>query len=620
MHENNEPHRTEVPPETYRIALPGPPDAGADGWIRILLAAVALLALAGFGLSLGAGAESTSETEEEEMLGWATARQAERQSLRQSFERRRAETGSAYLEAASELYEERGYQALWVDHQRIHPRAEMVTGVLGRCRLATFPEGLEPRRLARALELMRRYPAQPEVRDELELRLTEAFVYCAEHLRRSAEAAGWDMDRPPAPEPIDALRLAAEPELTPAEVNEALVGMNPTHPLAARLEQAVERYGRIVDLGGWPRLGDVPKLHLGDTMAPDAWETLVERLQKEGYLGETVGERNRYGSEIEAAIRRFQGSHGLDEDGKLGSDTLAALEVPAGDRLAQLELNLMRSHWLPVPVSGREVLVNLPSFRLWVLEGGEPIESMKVIVGKPSWPTPVLTDTIEYLVVNPAWNVPSTIARHEILPRLRKEPEKLIAEGFEVVTGLGDEARYYDLANLDAETLAASDAEWRFRQRPGAFNPLGKIKFIFPNQHSVYLHDTSAPRAFARAHRALSHGCVRVEQPRRLVQALLGTAEAQQVLAALDSGVRDTSYLSRPTPVAIVYLTAWVDADGTVGFYEDVYDRDRSLLQTLTAQPQAGSANPATQIAQLTGEGSSRAHAGAAITARSSAL
>jgi murein L,D-transpeptidase YcbB/YkuD len=271
---------------------------------------------------------------------------------------------------------------------------------------------------------------------------------------------------------------------------------------------------------------------------------------------------------LAAAVSRFQRRHGLEVTGKVDEETLAELNVPVEDRIRQLQVNMERWRWMPASLGDRYIMVNVPEFRLDVIEGGKTAMTMRVIVGKDQSRTPAFSDKMSYIEVNPYWNIPESIANEEILPKLDSDPGYLAREGIE---------------RVDPSQVGSG-----LRQPPGPTNPLGQLKFMFPNDFNIYLHDTPAGHLFAKEERLFSHGCIRIEKPFELAVYLLRddpkwSPEALQ--AAIDSGENKSISLSRPLPVHILYWTAWVDGDGTVELRRDVYGHDVRLEEALAAEP-----------------------------------
>jgi len=268
--------------------------------------------------------------------------------------------------------------------------------------------------------------------------------------------------------------------------------------------------------------------------------------------------RKRLAAEGLGDLRGFQQRRGLPPTGTLDGETLRALAVPPQARVKQIEANLERWRRLPHDLGNRYVWVNLADFTLAAYDAGSRVLQMKIIVGSQYSPTPIFFDRVAYLIFNPYWLIPPTIAREEILPKGREYMER---EGIK------------------------TDSEGRLRQGPGPKNPLGRIKFMFPNQFDVYLHDTSKAELFARQDRTLSHGCVRVEKPVDLAAFVLsGKWSREQIIAIIESGENKRADVPDPVPVYILYWTAWVDSDGTMEFRDDVYGYDQALQQELTVE------------------------------------
>jgi murein L,D-transpeptidase YcbB/YkuD len=314
--------------------------------------------------------------------------------------------------------------------------------------------------------------------------------------------------------------------------------------------------------------------------------TLRERLIALGDLAPDSPVTPSYEGALVAAVQSFQGRHGLTEDGIIGAATLAQLQVPPAARVRQLELMLERLRWTPLLLGPRMVVVNIPEFvlRAYEVQGERVIvrAAMKVIVGKAlDTRTPLIVEPMRSIEFQPFWNVPPSIARGEVVPRLRRDPAYWQREGFEFVTAGGTVVDALSPALLDA-TLAGTA---RIRQRPGPRNALGDIKFVFPNREHIFLHHTPSVGLFERDRRDFSHGCIRVEQPVALAQFVLdgmpGWNEAR-IRAAMTEGEPTTVRLAAPVPVLIAYGTAIVRA-GRVHFFSDLYGHDRRLDTALRA-------------------------------------
>jgi murein L,D-transpeptidase YcbB/YkuD len=287
-----------------------------------------------------------------------------------------------------------------------------------------------------------------------------------------------------------------------------------------------------------------------------------------------------YEAALADAVAAFQERHGLGADGVIGRATLAQLQVAPAARARQIELTMERLRWTPLTRAPRMITVNIPEFvlRAYEVVDGKPVvrEQMKVIVGRAlNTRTPLFDEDMRFIEFSPYWNVPPSIARKELVPRLRRDPGHFTQEGFEFVTKGGSVDTTLSAAALDAVMAGQS----RIRQRPGPKNALGDIKFVFPNSDNIYLHHTPSTSLFERDRRDLSHGCIRVEAPVALAKFVLaGQAEwtEERIRTAMDRGQSATLRLAEPLPVVIAYGTSLVKG-GHIHFFDDIYGHDRLL-------------------------------------------
>jgi murein L,D-transpeptidase YcbB/YkuD len=374
-------------------------------------------------------------------------------------------------------------------------------------------------------------------------------------------------------DPVERLRAG----LAAGKLRATVQAAEPQLPLYAQVKAALAHY-RDLAKQPYPAL-PVPQAKVKPGGAyPDA-QALFERLVLLGDLPADAPPpaEGMYGDTLEEGVRHFQSRHGLEEDGVLGRGTVNALNVPPAQRVRQLELTLERLRWLPDFGPGPLIVVDLPAYRLWALQNGstEPPLEMRVVVGSAvKTETPLFVGQMRYLEFNPYWNVPRSILEKEILPKLARDRAYLKQHDMETVPP-------------DASVADLKAGRARVRQRPGAKNSLGPIKFAMPNPMDIYLHSTSARELFERSRRDLSHGCIRVEHPAALAQYVLGGQRqwsADAIQEALQPGPTKHVDLPRSIPVVLFYATAIVDSEGGARFAADIYGRDVKLEQELAAR------------------------------------
>lgn len=413
----------------------------------------------------------------------------------------------------------------------------------------------------------------------LDILLTDALARFAYHLRfgkanpRQIDR-NWNYSR--ALETRDPARWMFE-VITERRITEALGELQPHTPTYTALQQALVRYRAIADGGGWPRVTPGPTLKPG--MRDARITTLRERLAAENFAGSTaVADLTHYDPALELAVREFQRRRGLAEDGAVGKKTLAALNVPAAGRVTTLRVNLERIRWIFRDLEDELLVVNIAAFQAAYLRHGEILWRARAVVGRPYRQTPIFKAHLTHVITNPTWTIPPTILRQDVLPAMARDPAYLAAKHLRVFDRTG---RAVNPDTIDWQRRPGDGFPYVLRQDPGAHNALGRIKFMFPNPHFVYLHDTPSRDLFERAERTFSSGCIRVERPFELAAALLHGDAAWQP----DKILRETQPrrfdLSREVTVMLLYLTAFADADGEVQFRRDVYARDADVLRAL---------------------------------------
>ncbi|AXS42446.1 murein L,D-transpeptidase [Breoghania sp. L-A4] len=292
-----------------------------------------------------------------------------------------------------------------------------------------------------------------------------------------------------------------------------------------------------------------------------------------GYVG-----TDEYTPELVALVKDFQKENNLSADGVVGSNTIRALVgVSNDDKIEKLVLAMERVRWLPRQLGDRRVFINQPAFTATYLQSGRDPLTMRVVVGKKSNQTNFFYDTIETVEYNPYWGVPYSIIVNEMMPKLREDPGYLDRIGYEVTTPSG---RQVSSAAVDWHSVATKQSSINVRQRPGSSNALGELKILFPNKHHIYMHDTPAKALFKRDMRAFSHGCVRLADPRGMAAAVLGKT-TDYVASRIAQGRNDSDDVGGNIPVYVAYFTAWPQADGEMGYFADIYDRDAHLRRAI---------------------------------------
>jgi L,D-transpeptidase YcbB len=335
-------------------------------------------------------------------------------------------------------------------------------------------------------------------------------------------------------------------------------------------EKAIERYADIVAHGGWPQVPSVSALRLGDRHPTVT--ALRARLAVSGDIDPNAVGNDIYDSYVESAVRRFQARHGLTTDGVVRGETLAALNVPAPARLAQLKVNLTRLRALSANLSPRYVVCNLPAARIEAIENGAAVSRHTAVVGKPDRPSPEINSKIIQINFNPYWTVPPSIVQKDLIPRMQDQPDYLSSNHIRIF-----DAAHRELEPSQINWYSEDATHYSFKQDPGSFNSLGSIRINFPSQYGVYMHDTPLKNLFGDDFRFHSSGCVRVQNVRQLVAWLLEGNKGwslDDIDRVIKSGDQKNVELKKQVPLHWVYITGWATEDGVVQFREDIYGKD----------------------------------------------
>jgi murein L,D-transpeptidase YcbB/YkuD len=476
-------------------------------------------------------------------------------------------------DALSAFYAKRNYQPIWTAADSAERRA-ILLGALSRAADHGLPvQRYDARALAEALRAAR----TEGDRARIEVRMTRALLDYAHDLHSGVLE----------PKKIDSTIVRTLPRLEDAQVltvAEAgdlagfLGSLAPTAPAYAQLIKAKIGIERQIARGGWgAELTSRPK----PGSSGDAVVALRDRLVAMGYL--SLSASRDYDAEIQRAVQRFQLAHGLNADGIVDESTLTEMNVPPEQRLKSVLVALERERWMNIERGRRHIWVNQTDFTARIIDDGKETFVTRAVIGKnvPDQRTPEFSDEMEYMVVNPSWSVPRSITTKEYLPLLKKNPNA--AGHLKIVDSRG---RVVDRGSINFGKYTAANFPFAMRQPPSDGNALGLVKFMFPNQWNIYLHDTPSKSLFQREVRAFSHGCVRLGDPFDFAYALLGAQSDDPVglfQGVLKSGREQAIKLEQHVPVHLVYFTAFPGPKGEMNYRRDIYGRDAAIYQALIA-------------------------------------
>jgi murein L,D-transpeptidase YcbB/YkuD len=419
---------------------------------------------------------------------------------------------------------------------------------------------------------------------KLDVLLTDAFLLLGSHLYYGKvdpekEGADWKMQRK---DPALRIDLKLEEALIGNEVDNELDMLAPTYRSYWKMK---EELAFFLNLDGqlWPAIISDKTVKPGDSsqIVPKVRQRLIKlRYKLSDSISVTLDE------ELEKQLKMFQGDWGLNTDGVIGKSTLEYLNCMPLKLIGQLKVNMERFRWLPPQVTEKHIVVNIANFKLDLITGTDTLISMRAVVGMETKKTPVFNESMTYIVFSPAWTVPNTILQEDVIPELIKGPGYLIRKNMKLLRNDGSELAYSD---VDWSTISISNFPYMVRQAPGPGNSLGRVKFMFPNDYDVYIHDTPSKSFFARDARAVSHGCIRVEDPFDLAVLLLSDApdwSPDNIRNAMQQTEELTVLLKVPVDVMVIYLTAWTDGKDRIQFRNDIYQNDGKVLEALNQKPE----------------------------------
>lgn len=419
--------------------------------------------------------------------------------------------------------------------------------------------------------------------------LSDAFLSLASHLQAGkvdplALSTEWEANRR-----HSNLSALLQRVTDSGDVARVLDSLRPKQSRYYRLKIALTKVSALSNLAWQHPLAETPllKLSTSDNRIP----VITQRLKvwgdlHSGHVLESGGPADdefplMYTPALAEAVKMFQRRHGLEADGIIGRETIKAINISPEERAKQIIVNMERWRWLAADLGDKHLLVNIAAFELKIIDNNETVFVKPVMVGRNYRKTPVFSNKIRYLVLNPTWTVPYKLAVQDKLADIQKDPGYLNRLGIRVFRG--DSAVAIDPYTIHWNEITTRNFPFRLVQGPGPQNALGQVKFMFPNPHDVYLHDTPSRELFKKAERAFSSGCIRVSDPLELAEFLLRDQgwDKERIAASIAKGVTETVSLKTSLPIHIEYWTAWVDRQGVLNFRNDIYERDQPLWQAL---------------------------------------
>ena len=486
-----------------------------------------------------------------------------------------------------DFYQRNGYRPVWGDAGYV----EQMLGLLE----SSWEEGLDPDHYHLAELRSLRGGAGTSVPDtdyrdaQFDMLLTDALILYARHLAegkvdpRTLDSS-WNYTRLDfKPEAVSGALLDA---IAARQVGSLLERLKPDYDAYRLMRAALREQREVARAETFRPVPTAPVLRPGDdhrNVIP-----LRHRLKQLGYLAPHEADSERYDTAVEQAVRQFQLRNNLDVDGVVGRQSYEVLNISARERVDRLRINLDRLRWVSEDVSAEFILVNVAGYELYYFRNGALQWETPVMIGTIDTPTPIFRAPLRYLEFNPTWNVPRSILERSLFDKFRANPQFAVEQRFAFYDNNGAAV---DPTAIRWDQYSASSFPYRVVQMPGPANAMGRVKFMFPNPHAVYLHDTPTRALFSRSQRAFSAGCIRVKAPLELARLLLDDPVAwstADIQALLDSGApRQVVQIARPVDVLLLYLTASPTPDGRIQYHHDVYQRDPDALAALETPPQA---------------------------------
>lgn len=477
------------------------------------------------------------------------------------------------------FYSNRDYELAWTQKKN---RKDLIESLK-----SAYEEGLDPgdyhlEKINKLLEKSKKGKLNHEDKTDLDLLMTDALIMYASHLfegklEQSDLRKTWDVERNEGPSNPDSLLTAT---LHNQNVKSVLEDFKPNNYMYKLMKFHLKKLREEAATGGWPTVSEGETLKPGDTS--DRVVEIRKYLLAVGDLDkEPIGSEAVFDEDLEEAVKKFQWRHKLTSDGIVGKGTIEQMRISIEDRIDMLLLNLERTRWVFQQPDDDFLLVNIAGFHVRRITDRKEVFDSRVIVGKYHKETPVFKGVMKYIVINPTWTLPYSIATHETLPRIKKDPGYLAAKHMEVMDRGG---KVLDASTIDWSKYSAGNFPFIIRQKAGPWNALGEVKFMFPNKYAVYLHDTPSRGLFNRQDRAFSHGCIRTEDKWDLLMSLMDDPEVwnmDKINEILKSGKTTTINLPKSINIYLIYMTAAVDQQNNLMFMKDVYKRDEAVLKAL---------------------------------------